>query len=474
MIYLLITVAGVIFLFLGLWAMSYGFSTPPNIFLFLAGLFSFVIGLMVIILFAGKIELGSMKKSAPVATESPETRSRAVKRTETVKSTIKSDNKKIEPKKQIKPRKIIPKRAAKKDASTKPKEVKSTADVEKQSDKSKKPSRKPRNFLRSSKKDKTDSKKLKESNNKEAPSKTGKSSFNFRNPLKKSPKTSDNASKAELAKDNMDEQKTGSEYPKPIKPAQSKPVKPIKPQATKPMESESVKPVKSKPVEPVESKPIEPSKPKRVKPVKSVKPVKKVKTPNMLDKSDNHYVKERLNKLKQDYIENVDDVEDLIEERLDSFRGAINQIRSESKEPSIIWSFDASDVQEAMKDTILTANSKVIMMYPWIRNIDVGILKKFMDTKSRMIIQEAGLDDDASVELIKVLLDNNVQIRTMPHIHTVAVVSDDKHGLIISTDPIYESFEVGVIYKDEKSIMEIEKLFEEAWNLSQEISLENE
>ena len=40
----------------------------------------------------------------------------------------------------------------------------------------------------------------------------------------------------------------------------------------------------------------------------------------MLDKTDSHYVKERLNKLKQDYIENVDDVEDLIEERLDSFK----------------------------------------------------------------------------------------------------------------------------------------------------------
>jgi len=195
--------------------------------------------------------------------------------------------------------------------------------------------------------------------------------------------------------------------------------------------------------------------------------------PSKSSKGDNKFVTDRLTKLKNDYIENVDDVEELIEERLDTFRGAINQIRSESKEPSIIWSFDASDVQEAMKDTILKANKKVIMMYPWIRNIDVGILKKFMDTNSRMIIQEAGLDDDASVELIKVLLDNNVQIKTMPHIHTVAVVSDDKNGLIISTDPIYESFEVGVIYKDEKSILEIEKLFEEAWSLSKDITLEN-
>ncbi|MBV1767201.1 MAG: hypothetical protein KUA29_02705, partial [Methanobacterium sp.] len=145
---------------------------------------------------------------------------------------------------------------------------------------------------------------------------------------------------------------------------------------------------------------------------------------------------------------------------------------SETKAPHIFWSFDAGDVQDAMKETIISAEKKVIMMYPWIRNIDVGILKKFMDTKSRMIIQEASLDDDAAVELIKVLLDNDVQIKTMPHVHTVALVSDDNHGLIISTDPIYESFEVGVIYKDEKSISEIEKLFEEAWGLSKDIELE--
>src|SRR5690606_6505861 len=141
----------------------------------------------------------------------------------------------------------------------------------------------------------------------------------------------------------------------------------------------------------------------------------------------------------QEYIENVDDVEDLLEDRLDSFKGAINRIRAETSEPSIIWSFDASDVQDAMKETINSAEEKVMLMYPWIKNIDVSVLKKFMDTDSRLIIQEASLDDEASVELIKVLLDNNVRIRTMPHIHTVAAVSDDKNGLIISTDPIYES-----------------------------------
>jgi len=124
-----------------------------------------------------------------------------------------------------------------------------------------------------------------------------------------------------------------------------------------------------------------------------------------------------------------------------------------------------------MQETILKADEKILMMYPWVRNIDVSVLKKFMETESKMILQEASLDDDASVELIKLLMENNVKIRTMPHVHTVAIVSDEDNGLIISTDPIYESFEVGVIYKDQKSIEEIERMFEEAWGLSQEIDL---
>jgi hypothetical protein len=200
--------------------------------------------------------------------------------------------------------------------------------------------------------------------------------------------------------------------------------------------------------------------------------MKKAATPSKSTKeTDEQYVKNRLDRLKQNYIQNTKDIENLIEERLDSFKGTLDQIKSESKDPSIIWSFDAGDVQETMKETILKADKKILMMYPWVRNIDVGVLKRFMETESKMIIQEASLDDDASVELIKLLMDNNVKIRTMPHVHTVAIVSDEDNGLIISTDPIYESFEVGVIYKDQKSIEEIERMFGEAWELSKDVNL---
>jgi len=226
--------------------------------------------------------------------------------------------------------------------------------------------------------------------------------------------------------------------------------------------------------------------PKRVKPV--IKPVMspekpsapssqlkeddKLKSAKTSKEQDKQFVKNRLDRLKENYFQNAKDIEGIIDERLDSFKGTLDKLKSESTEPSIIWSFEAQDVQEAMKDTISKAENKLLMMYPWVRNIDVTILKKFMELESRIIIQEASLDDDASVELLKLLIEKDVKIRTMPHVHTVTIVADDNNGLIISTDPIYESYEVGVIYKDLKSIQEIGKMFEDAWGLSQDINLE--
>lgn len=189
-------------------------------------------------------------------------------------------------------------------------------------------------------------------------------------------------------------------------------------------------------------------------------------------KKDDDFVKKRLDRLKKSYIENAKDIEN-VDKELYSFKGTFDQLKSEPKEPSIIWSFDDSNVQDTMNKTIVKANNRILAMYPWIRNMDVNILKKIMETESYMIIQEASLDDDASVELLRLLINKkNVKIRTMPYVHTIAVVSDDNNGLIISTDPIYESYEVGVIYKDQDSVKEIEHLFKDAWNLSKDINLE--
>jgi len=390
MINLIITAFGIVLVIGGIYAMyNWGFATPPNILAFFVGLLLAVVGMVLVVLFAGKVEAGNltglkmpkkeessknignimpkMDKKTDLSMEKP-TIAKKPRETENIRNRIISEagNSTVENKKQMIPRKINPKRVPK----------------------------------------------------------------NLREPI--------------TTKEALNEPKTSG--------AQSitKTAAPIEKSPTVPSKAPTKSP---KAVE---------KKPKRIKKVKPVRPT---------SDNEDEFVKNRLNRLKESYIQNTKDIENLIEERLDSFKGTLDQIKSESKDPSIIWSFDAGEVQETMKDTILKANNRILMMYPWIRNVDVSVLKRFMETESKMIIQEASMDDDASVELIKLLMENNVEIRTMPHVHTVAIVSDEENGLIISTDPIYESFEVGVIYKDQKSIEEIERMFEEAWGLSQSIEL---
>lgn len=417
MINLIITIFGALLIVAGIYAMTFGFGTPPNFLFFFAGLCIAVLGFMLLIIFGSNVDLSQLKM--PKSTRASEKPVRKVKR-ESPKSAERL--KEVIQAKEKAKKKEAPPIKKEKVKSIKKKPVKIEPPKKEKVSKPEKKPVKPENGEKPEKKPLIDLSRLKRSKKPEEPKKP--------------------------------EEKPAKKDVIPAK-AEDKPSPNI------------VKPVKAE--DKAVSNEIQAKKPKITH--KKMKPIKPV--PKTLDKDDEHYVKERLDKLKQNYIENVADVEDLIEERLESFRGTLNKIKSESKEPNIIWSFDAADVQDAMKETILRAENKIIMMYPWVRNIDVGILKKFMDTDSKMIIQEASLDDDASVELIKVLQENNVQIRTMPHVHTVAVVSDNTNGLIISTDPIYESFEVGVIYKDENSISEIEKLFDEAWNLSKDVVLED-
>jgi len=462
MIYLIITIAGIVMIFAGLYFMSLGFATPPDIFMFFLGLILFVPGLIITLLFAGKVDLKSLKAES----ESKKDKKRIKK----ARAPVKAEG----PGKPQRPRRV-PGIVKGEEKTETPEQVKSMGKVTTRKPGPVKPVR------TETSEDEIRSRAIKPSRVTEAPDESlgAEGSEPSAASMIKPSEPSKEILGGELPEkpEKVPSPETHGKAEKP--PRKPAPIRPMRPAPKKEVPEEKAPPSSEEPKRKFirlpkirrTRKPEETREPPAVKPARKKTPAP-AKTAPSRKPADNSYVTERLQRLKQEYIENVDDVEDLLEDRLDSFKGAINRIRAETREPSIIWSFDASDVQDAMRETITAAEERVVLMYPWIRNIDVSVLKKFMDTESRLIIQEASLDDEASVELIKVLMDNNVQIRTMPHIHTVAAVADDKNGLIISTDPIYESFEVGVIYKDKKSISEIKKLFEEAWELSNEINLE--
>jgi len=430
MINLIVSVFGALMVMGGLYFMYLGFNIPPNPVAFFVGLIASVFGVILIIFFGSRIDLsrGTISKPGKEVSPKPSTKmAQPVKVPPKVKKpSIPRDTSKS---KAIKP-KPIPKEEPK---LVKP--AKTTPPVEKPK------TIKPEKAVKPKEKPVTPKKITPQAKPKVV--------------AEKPPTTpSDKVQKPEVTPKKIAPVKKSAEDKKP--PITGKKIEPVK----------TPEPVKKTP-KPAEEK----MKPPAPKSVLETADKERLKHYKERPGRDDQFVKNRLNKLKENYIENAKDIENIIDERLDSFKGTIDKLKTDSKEPSIIWSFEAQDVQEAMKDTIITADNRLLMMYPWVRNIDVGILKKFMDTESRMIIQEASLDDDASVELIRLLQDKDVQIRTMPHVHTVAVVADDANGLIISTDPIYESYEVGVIYKDKKSILEIERMFEDAWSISQDVDL---
>ena len=420
MINLIVTVFGGLLLILGFYGMSFGFYTPPNIGFFFGGLFSSVFGVMLAVFYGSRVNLSRSpskpRTKIPKQTPKPVTRMTKKGALENLGKNIKPPAKPAKPTPRIKPKpRTIPMDKSSPALSEIPEPEKS-------------------------------SKKITPVMTRPEPKK-----------INKGPDKDLSASEKGLKTTVPPE--LSNEEPKMVAPI-SKDVK----------SKEDLPPIK--PVLLKETPKEKTDKQKEVKPVPKHIDASKLKSSRNKEKDDQEFVKNRLDRLKENYIKNAKDLESIIDERLDSFKGTLDTLKSESQEPSIIWSFDAGDVQDALKDTISKADKKILMMYPWIRNVDVAIIKKFMDTESRMIIQEASLDDDTSVELIKLLLENKVEIRTMPHIHTVAVVSDNTNGLIISTDPIYESFEVGVMYKDQKSIEEIERLFEDAWGISKDVDME--
>ena len=475
MINLLVTVFGGLLLIGGFYGMSLGFSAPPNLLLFFLGLCSSVLGLIIVGLFGSKIDFSRQEimapkkmgkesvktpKSAPKEAVKKEKLKKISKTIKTKPDTVEEKEKPVKPKPKVKKAEPIPTIGNPVRSVPKVKQAETVPNVAEEKEtpvlntvqKGKQIRPLPKIKPVKSKKVSKDLKE-EEKGKKSAPVETehGK-------PMRKiTPKPSFQASNKKPEKVALKKIPSTkiSDVPEEITDNKSVVTASKIGAVPKTMVKKDLKSENEEDPKP---------RPKHVD-------LKTLKSRNE-DEMDNQFVKNRLERLKKNYVENAKEIENIIDERLDSFKGTLDKLKVESQEPNIIWSFDAGDVKDTLNDTISKATNTVLMMYPWVRNIDVGMLKKFMDTDSRMIIQEASLDDDTSVELIKLLLDNNVKIRTMPNVHTVAVVSDDTNGLIISTDPIYESFEVGVVYKDHKSVEEIRRLFEDAWNISKDINLE--
>ena len=78
-----------------------------------------------------------------------------------------------------------------------------------------------------------------------------------------------------------------------------------------------------------------------------------------------------------------------------------------------------------------------------INDLTDSFLSSLTNVKSRVIIQDEGLDDSNYKDLISSLMEKGVEIRTLSSIDSFNLISDDSYALLISNAVDEDSVEYG-------------------------------
>lgn len=127
--------------------------------------------------------------------------------------------------------------------------------------------------------------------------------------------------------------------------------------------------------------------------------------------------------------------------------------------------------QEAFEEVAKHSKEELLLQVQSINDLTDSFLSSLTNVKSRVIIQDEGLDDSNYKDLISSLMDKGVEIRTLSSIDSFNLISDDSYALLISNAVDEDSVEYGAVYNDEDSINNIKSLFESSWQLAKGMEL---
>lgn len=127
--------------------------------------------------------------------------------------------------------------------------------------------------------------------------------------------------------------------------------------------------------------------------------------------------------------------------------------------------------QEAFEEVAKHSKEELLLQVQSINDLTDSFLSSLTNVKSRVIIQDEGLDDSNYKDSISSLMDKGVEIRTLSSIDSFNLISDDSYALLISNAVDEDSVEYGAVYNDEDSINNIKSLFESSWQLAKGIEL---
>ena len=120
--------------------------------------------------------------------------------------------------------------------------------------------------------------------------------------------------------------------------------------------------------------------------------------------------------------------------------------------------------QDAFDQLAIHVNKEIMLEIPSLNDLSDRFLSHVPTIYSRVIIDEFDISDMSYIFLISSLLKQGVHIRTVPKVHTVNLITDDSHAMIISDGQ--NGVEYGAIYDDRNSISNIRADFEKTWDIA--------
>lgn len=120
--------------------------------------------------------------------------------------------------------------------------------------------------------------------------------------------------------------------------------------------------------------------------------------------------------------------------------------------------------KEAFDELAVNVNKEIMLEIPSLNDLSDRFLSHVPTIYSRVIIDEFDISDMSYMFLISSLLKQGVHIRTVPKVHTVNLITDDSHAMIISEGQ--NNLEYGAIYEDRNSISDIRSDFEKTWSIA--------
>ena len=120
--------------------------------------------------------------------------------------------------------------------------------------------------------------------------------------------------------------------------------------------------------------------------------------------------------------------------------------------------------KEAFDNLAVNVHKEIMLEIPSLNDLSDVFLSHVPTIYSRVIINEFDVSDMSYMFLISSLLKQGVHIKTVPKVHSINLITDDSHAMIISEGK--DDMEYGAIYSDRSSISNIRADFEKTWNIA--------